>query len=107
MMDKLSNLDNIPEEYLERIKELYLDNTKEYRISDERKEICAFKKKPRKYFLFSNCGPNISFFNNNANIQFTFIWIENNLWQFSYVNPNTSQSNWENPLDLLNKLLKL
>ena len=106
-MEKLTSLDNIPEEYLDRIKELYLDDNQKYNISDERKEICAFKRKSREYFLFSNCGPGISFFKNDTRIEFTFIWIENNLWQFRYLNPHTSESNWENPVDLLNKLLKL
>lgn len=98
-MKKLENLDNITDETLDLIVEKFKNN-KQFRIVDDRKKIVFDK--PREYFLFANSG-----FNMNRSLEWTFIWIGKNLWQFRYCNTECNyKSSWKNPLDLLNELLK-
>ena len=89
---QVESLDNISNEVLDLIKSKF-GNNPEYSVIDNRGEVVFGKK--RKYFLFS-CGRD----------NFTYIWINNNLWQYRFCNIKCSQiALWENPLDILNKLL--
>lgn len=95
----VNSLDNISNTMLDFIKDKFKDR-EGYRIIDDR-DSTSFGKR-REYFLLSNNS-----LNNRARIEWSFIWIGNNLWQFNYCNTNcNSQANWKNPLDLLNELLK-
>tara|TARA_R110000824_G_scaffold106610_4_gene251987 strand:- start:6248 stop:6541 length:294 start_codon:yes stop_codon:yes gene_type:complete len=93
---QIHSLDNISDTVLDYIKRKFTD--KGYTISDEREKLSFGK--AREYFLFSNR-------NKRDETEWTFIWIGNNLWQFSYLNTNCkSKASWVNPLELLNELLK-
>lgn len=92
----LESLDNISDDVLDLIKLKFSDKGS-YRVLDDRK-ILSFGK-PREYFLFSN-------FRGRGNLEWCFIWIGKNLWQFTYLNTECmSKGGWVNPLDLLNELL--
>jgi hypothetical protein len=98
MVMKVTSLDNINQKVLDALVEKYKDDPI-YRISDERKSLSFGK--PREYFLIANDGRG-----RNSNPEWTFIWIGDNLWQFRYINTQcNSKSKWENPIDILNKLL--
>lgn len=94
---EVKSLDNIPEKVLDTLVQKY-GNDPKYRVRDERKQISFGK--PREYFLISNHL-------NIDHLRWTFIWIDNGLWQFNYLNPQCGNKvTWENPLDILNNLLK-
>lgn len=93
---KIESLDNISNEVLDEIVRKYGDNPN-YRVLDDRKKISFGK--PREYFLFSN-------YKGRGEMEWTFIWIGNNLWQFSYVNTLCkSEAKWKDPLIILNEEL--
>ena len=93
---KLTSLENIPEKVLDTLVEKY-GNDPNYRVNDDRARLSFGKR--REYFLISNHL-------NRASLEWTFIWIDNGLWQFRYLNTQCGQKvAWENPLDILNKLL--
>jgi len=95
----ITSLDNISDKDLDKIKEKYKDH-KGYVIRDERKELSFGK--PKEYFLFGSADRSI----HENDIEFTFIWIKNNLWQYRYLNIHCSEkAAWINPLALLNELL--
>lgn len=99
MAISINSLDNISETMLDFIKKKF-DNNPNFRIIDDRKTISFGK--PKEYFLFANNSAN----GLRANLEFTFIWIGGNLWQFSYCNTEClTKPSWKNPLDLLNELL--
>lgn len=92
----VTSVDNISQEVLDTLVEKY-GNDPKYRISDERKQISFGK--PREYFLISNHAK-------RSDLEWTFIWIGDNLWQYSYLNTQcNSIGKWESPIDILNKLL--
>lgn len=94
---EVTSVDNISQEVLDTLVERYKDDPK-YRLIDDRKTISLGK--PREYFLISNDGLG------RRDLEWTFIWIGKNLWQFRYLNTQCShKSKWENPLDILNNLL--
>lgn len=96
MAFQLNELDNISNTALDFIKKKF--SNKGYRILDER-ETLSFGK-PKEYFLFSNHI-------DRAEVEWAFIWIGGNLWQFRYLNTKCmSKPSWVNPLELLNDLLK-
>lgn len=98
MKNQLTELDNIPEKVFDLIVKEF-GNNPNYKVVDGRKTL--FHNGYREYFLFSNRV-------GRGDLEWTFIWIHNNLWQFSYINSRVQTRRlWENPLDLLNKLLKL
>ena len=98
-MAQIKSLENISSETLDKIVEKYKDN-KGFRINDDRERISRGKKSG--YFLFANNSMGM-----NKTVEWTFIWIGCNLWQFRYCNTScTSTASWKNPLDLLNELLK-
>lgn len=93
---ELKSLENISNEVLDKIVELYGDNP-QYRVLDERKKTVF--NKPREYFLFANHS-------DREYVEWTFIWIGNNLWQFTYSNALCkTKPQWRNPLELLNEQL--
>jgi hypothetical protein len=99
MAISVNSLENISETMLDFIKKKFDDNPN-FHIIDDRKRM-AFGK-PKEYFLFTNNTAN----GLRANLEFTFIWINNNLWQFTYCNTEcVNKPSWKNPLDLLNELL--
>jgi hypothetical protein len=88
----LETLDNISSKILDLIKEKY-SNKEGFRVIDDREEMNFGRKK--EYFLFEK-----------GRDDFSFIWINNNLWQFRYCNINCSyEGNWKNPVEILNELL--
>lgn len=91
---KLKKLDNISDEILDKIKNKYQNNSN-YRVIDK---LSTFKKE--RYFLFSN-------HKSRAELEWTFIWIGPNLWQFSYLNTHcVSKGLWKSPLEILNEKIK-
>ncbi|WZE63548.1 hypothetical protein PANI_CDS0028 [Maribacter phage Panino] len=97
---EIKSLDKIDENVLDKIVELYKDNP-QYRVSDERKSISFGK--PREYFLFEKRDKSIS----DKEVEWTFIWIHGDLWQFRYLNTHVgNMQGWVDPLILLNDLLK-
>jgi hypothetical protein len=93
---EIQSLDNISEKVLDALAEKYKDDPT-IKVMDERK-ILSFGK-PREYFLIRN-------HNRRADLEWTFIWIGDNLWQFSYMNTQCGQkASWVDPLTLLNSLL--
>lgn len=101
-MKKLESLDNITDEVLDLIVEKLGDKSG-IRVLDDRETI-TFEKK-REYFLVSNNGISMR---RHESVEWTFIWIGKNLWQFTYCNTLCMrEDNWKNPLDLLNELLEL
>ena len=95
---KVDSLENIPEKVLDALAEKYGDNPA-YRVTDERANISLGKR--REYFLISNDGRTRKGFG----AEWTFIWIDNGLWQFRYLNTQPNKARWVNPLELLNSLL--
>ena len=94
---EVQSLENIPNKVLDRIVELY-SNDDNFRVIDERELLRCGEKK--EYFLFAKDK-------NFGDLQWCFIWISNNIWQFSFGNPSCSHSpEWQNPLDILNEHLK-
>lgn len=99
MAVQVTELENISDQVLDFIKKKF-DGKKGYRINDDRAKMSFGKRK--EYFLFANNSAD----GLRANLEWTFIWIEGGLWQFSYCNTEcTSKPSWINPLDLLNNLL--
>lgn len=91
-------VDNISKETLDKLVELYKDK-KGFRINDDRETLIGGK--PREYFLIGYENREVS------GVEFTFIWIGSNLWQFRYCNIHCgTEANWKNPQELLNELLK-
>ena len=89
----LETLDNIPSEILDLIKEKY-SNKEGFKVIDDREKMNFGRKK--EYFLFEK-----------GRDDFSFIWIDNNLWQFRYCNVKCSyESNWKNPVEILNEFLE-
>jgi len=92
-------IDNIDQKVLDILVEKYKDDPN-YFISDERKTL-SFDK-PREYFLIRK-QPLAAM---QDGVEFTFIWIGDNLWQYRYLNTKCrSQSKWINPTELLNSLI--
>lgn len=92
----VTSVDNIDQKVLDALVEKY-GNDPDYRVTDERKTLSFGK--PREYFLISTHA-------NRSNLEWTFIWIGDNLWQFSYLNTECKHiGKWESPIDILNKLL--
>lgn len=90
-------IDNISEEVLDQLAEKYTDHD-EFTVLDERKKLSFGE--PREYFLIRKNLKTIS------GVEYCFIWIGCNLWQFSYVNTACkSEGTWKNPIELLNELL--
>lgn len=98
---KLNSLDNISDKVLDKLA-LDYSNEDGFRITDQRKTFSHGK--PRGYFLISRETYNFS--SSDRLVDFTFIWINNNLWQYNYLNVNCNKiGKWEDPLELLNKLI--
>lgn len=96
---KVTSLDNIDQKVLDTLVEKYKDDPK-YKVLDDRKKL-SFNK-PREYFLICKYRKGV------WDREWTFIWIGDNLWQFSYLNTECmSRSKWVSPVELLNKLLEL
>lgn len=92
----VESVDNISQKVLDTLVEKYGSNP-EYRVVDERTKMSFGKS--REYFLISN-------YVKRRDYEWTFIWIGDNLWQYSYLNTRcTSFGKWESPIDILNKLL--
>lgn len=92
---ELKSLDNIPNESLDRLKELYKDD-KNFRIIDERGKIDSFGNR-KEYFFFATSV---------VGVEWKFIWVGNNLWQFTYYSPPCRyKKEWEDPLGFINKHL--
>ena len=98
MKNELKSVDNIDNEILDKLVKLYGKN-KSIVIYDDRKTDSFGK--PREYFLIRN-----KTFMDENQMEWSFIWIGNNLWQFSYCNIHCkTEGHWKNPVDLLNELL--
>lgn len=93
---QVTSVDNIDNKVLDKLKELY-QGVDQYRVVDNRERLSFGKR--REYFLISN-------HQDRGDVEWTFIWIGKNLWQFTYCNVQCmSEAKWKNPLDLLNELL--
>lgn len=98
---QVTEVDNISKEVLDFLAEKYTNNPA-FRIQDDRESRAINRKEG--YFLISTASANIRKLDS---IEFTFIWIGNHLWQYTYLNVHCmQQSNWEDPVSILNKLLE-
>jgi len=97
----ITSIDNISEEVLDLLKLKYSDENL-FSIIDNRKKISLGKK--QEYFLLQK-KPDYTL--DSDDIEYTFIWIGNNIWQYTFLNINcTTQGLWRDPLKILNNLLK-
>lgn len=99
-MKKLKTLNNIPEEVLDTLRDKYSD-APYFRVNDDRDRV-AFNRR-RGYFLISKDHSK-----GESTIEFTFIWIDNNIWQIRFLNTGCSENGVEfDPLATINELLNL
>ena len=95
---EVKSLDNIPSKVLDMLVEKYRDDD-QFRINDDRTK--QSHGEAREYFLISKKS---IFFEDP--LEYTFIWIGKNLWQFTYLNTGCKREGiWRDPLEVLNELL--
>lgn len=97
MAKKSISVDNINNSTLDKLHVTY-KKRKGFKVVDHRLTISSGK--PREYFLLRYFG------DKNTEIEFTFIWVGPNLWQYKYLNKRCiTGANWIDPEILLNQLL--
>lgn len=95
---KVKSLDNISDEVLDILAEKYKDDD-QFRVTDDRTR--QSNGKAREYFLIARRS--LIF---GDPLEYTFIWISKNLWQFTYLNTGCNREGiWRDPLEILNELL--
>lgn len=98
---RVESLDNISDEVLDYLRDTY-QHKKGFRVNDDRKG--KLGREDRNYFLINNDGRSLK---DTDGVEYTFIWIDNNLWQYRFVNVYVSSKGlWKSPLQVLNELLK-